>query len=374
MRKKRAVILTEIVLVAVLLAAALSGSVQAAQGTSIRVEPSSITAGQGASFTIEIMIEPGGASLYAAQYVLYYDPAILNATAQTQGSLLSQDGKTTNVYRNIINTSLGKLEYAESRLGVATGVASPGVLATVSFTVIGTSGRSDLLFSDVILVDADDTVIQPLTTQYGSFSIPASSGDAGGSSATPPLPAVSPLTVEQVYALLQEKPEQYSLLDSRAAEAYATEHIAMPGVDTKNLPESELELRYSELARTKKVIVYDQSGSRSRAAGDKLVEHGFAEVSSMLGGFDEWKKMHYPTTLLAGPTATPTATALTPPLPSGISSPEPEPTPATGTPTPVPTGTQPISPATGLPGFELSCAILGLLVIALLTLKYQRGV
>jgi rhodanese-related sulfurtransferase len=369
------VILTGIMMVVVLWGAALGDAVPAAEGASIRVEPPSITAGHGESFTIEIMIEPDGASLYAAQYVLYYDPTILNATAQTQGSLLGQDGKSTNVYANFINTSLGKLEYAESRMGVSSGVATPGVLATISFTVIGTSGTSDFLFSDVILVDADSHVIQPLSTQHGSFSIPTSSGDGGGSSATPPLPAVSPLTVEQVYALLQDEPGQCTLVDTRTAEAYATEHIAVPGVETKNIPESELEQRYGELEKTKKVIVYDQSGSGSRTAGEKLVEHGFEAVSIMLGGFDEWKKMHYPTTLLAGPTATPTATALTPPLPTSKSSPEPT-APATGTPTPASTGTQPASPTTepGLPGFELSCAILGVLAIAALTLKCRKRV
>jgi rhodanese-related sulfurtransferase len=213
---------------------------------------------------------------------------------------------------------------------------------------------------------------QPLLAAPVLGVIPASSD--GGSSATPPLPLVSPLTVEQVYALLQDEPGQCRLVDTRTAEAYATEHIAVPGVETRNLPESELELRYGELERAKKVIVYDQSGSGSRAAGEQLVELGFDTVYSMLGGFDEWKKMQYPTTILAGPTATPTATGPTPPLP--IFSSSPEPTPAPGTSTPAPTGTHLPSPTTepGLPGFELCCSIWGLLAIAVLTLKYQGRV
>jgi rhodanese-related sulfurtransferase len=209
--------------------------------------------------------------------------------------------------------------------------------------------------------------------------VPASS--AGGFPATPPIPLVSPLTVEQVYTLLQTEPGQCTLVDIRTAEAYASEHIAVPGVETMNLPESVLEQRYRELERTKKVIVYDQSGRESRATGEKFVELGFDAVYIMLGGFDEWKQQ-YPTTGLNGPTATPTAAAPTPPLPIFTNSFEPEPTPeheftpAPGTSIPVPTGTHPASPTTApwLPGFELSCAILGLLAIAVLILNYRRRV
>jgi len=93
---------------------------------------------------------------YAPQYVLLYsDNNLLNATSQTQGPFLSQDGLETIVVANIINNTLGKAKYGEFRTGegLEHGVTAPGTLASITFEVIGTSGTSSLKLSDVTLLD-----------------------------------------------------------------------------------------------------------------------------------------------------------------------------------------------------------------------------
>ncbi|MBN1761990.1 MAG: hypothetical protein JW878_02760 [Methanomicrobia archaeon] len=354
-------------------------SVQAAQGASISVNPASVNAERGDTFTISITVDQAGAELYGAQYVLYYDQSILNATAQAQGTLLSQDGKTTTVVANVINNSLGKLEYAESRMGVPEGVTASGVLATVTFEVIGTSGTSHLVFSDVKLVDSDDppNELSPVTRTNGVFSVKYEGGDtsssssSSSSSSTPPYPSVNPITVEQAYETLQEEPGDFILLDIRTAEEYSSEHIDMPGLEVLNIPETKVATRLEELDKTKRIMVYDQSGSGSKAVCDDLVEQEFEDVYNMLGGFDEWKKMHYPTTLLAGPTPTSTVSSSATPTsssPDASSVPIAQPSATTGT----ETNQTSAEPSGAIPGFEALFALGCILVIAVLTRKKNR--
>jgi len=165
---KRSIIL--IGLVALVLFNLMFGSiVQAAtQNSSISVSPSSVEVSHGDTFTIKIKVEPGGAEIYGAQYYLYFNPTLLKATSQSQGTFLSQNGATTAVIRNEINNSVGKIEYGESRMGAEHGVTNPGVLASITFEVIGTSGTSELKLSDVILSDPEG---DPVETTINSGTV-----------------------------------------------------------------------------------------------------------------------------------------------------------------------------------------------------------
>jgi len=325
----------------------------------ISVQPASIEVSHGDTFTIEIKIDPKGEEIYGAQYDLYYNPNFLNATLQTPGSFLAQDGATTNVLINKINTSLGKLKYAETRISVERGITNLGTLATITFDVIGDSGTSDLKLSDVILSDPDGEPIEAeinhgiCTIQYTGPETPAP--------ATTPLPSVHvhPVTIEEAHEMLAEKTEQIILLDVRSEAEYDAEHIP----DARLIPLPELENRIGELDKDKIIIVYCKTGGRSRQASEILVQHHFEHVYNMLGGIQAWR-LHFPvSTAVATPTPkiSPSSSPFLSPTPALSPTPTASPLPtSTPTPTSAPTATATVT------GFEAVIAIIGLLAISLL--------
>ena len=331
----------------VLLNLAFSSLVQATPGPTISVSPASVEVSQGETFTIEIVVDPKGEEIYAVQYDLYFDPNLLNATSQTRGTFLSQDGTNTIEVINKINNTIGKVEYGETRTGKS-GISNPGVVASISFEVIGTSGTSDLTLDDVILSDINGEVFES-EISGGTCTVGGVTGE----------PAVVPITVEKAHEMLEEEPEEIILLDVRTEEEYKERHIP----DAVNIPLSELESRIGELDKykSKKIIVYCKTGSRSRTASEILVQHGFEHVYNMLGGIEEWK-IYFPVTSLLTPTPAITVT------PSPALSPSPSLTPAASpAASPTPEGKW------RLPGFEAVFAIIGLLAMSYFIIKGKRG-
>jgi hypothetical protein len=125
-----------------------TASVQAAQ---VHVEPEYQTVYKGETFSINITVYPEGTEeIFAAQYDLYFNNTLLNATSQTQGLFLIQDGASTYPVVNKINNTLGKTEYGETRTCVGYGVTNPGVLAAITFQAIAEEdGISELRLDKV---------------------------------------------------------------------------------------------------------------------------------------------------------------------------------------------------------------------------------
>ncbi|PXF52792.1 MAG: hypothetical protein C4B56_04470 [Candidatus Methanophagaceae archaeon] len=322
----------------VLLNLAFSSLVQAAPGPSISVSPASVEVSQGETFTIEIVVDPKGEEIYAAQYDLYFDPNLLNATSQTKGTFLSQDGTNAIEVINKINNTIGKIEYGETRTAER-GISDSGVLASISFEVIGTSGTSDLTLGDVILSDINGKVFES-EIGGGTCTVGGVTGE----------PAVIDITVEKAHEMLEEEPEEIILLDVRTKKEYDSEHIP----EAKLIPLPELGNRIGELDKSKKIIVYCKTGSRSRTASEILVQHGFEHVYNMLGGIEEWK-IYFPVTSLLTPTPPITVTPSPPAL-----SPPPSLTPA-ASPAASPTS-----------GFGAITATIGLLAMSYFIIKRKR--
>jgi rhodanese-related sulfurtransferase len=334
MGKKGTILICLIALV--LLGMLVSSVAQAAptQSSTISVSPASIEVSQGDTFTIEIMVDPKGEEIYAVQYDLYFDNNLLNATSQTRGTFLSQDGTNTIEAMNEINNSIGKVEYGETRTGESS-ITNSSVLASISFEVIGTSGRSDLKLGDVILSDINEEIIETEIND-GTCTIGGVTGE----------PAVVAITVKEAHEMLGEEPEEISFLDVRTEKEYKEGHIP----DAINIPKDELESRIGELDKSKKIVVYCRSGSISRTASETLVQNGFENVYNMLGGIEEWK-MYFSVTSLLTPTP---AIAVTP---SPMLSPSPL-----------------VSPEGkwGLPGFEAAFTIMGVLAISYLLIRKRK--
>jgi len=143
-------------------------SVQAAQ---VWVEPAYNEVSEGVNFTVNITVDPEGAEVMGAEYKLYFNNTLLNATDQTPGTFLSHDGVSTMRIVNKINNTLGKVEYGEFRTGVDYGVTAPGVLASITFQAIGERGFCDLFLTDVILSDPDAHEIPGVNVSNGSVEI-----------------------------------------------------------------------------------------------------------------------------------------------------------------------------------------------------------
>ena len=307
----------------------------------VSVSPPSIEASYGQTVTVTINVDPGGNEICAAQYVLYFDQRILNATSQSQGTFLSQDGIGTLEIANIIDNTAGKIEYGEIRTdeGLEHGVTTSGILASITFEVVEKSAMCDLKLSDVILVDQNGKNIGT-EIDGGSCTIGTATGEP-----------VTDVTVEEAYTMMEENPEEITLLDVRVKEEHDAEHIQMQGVLLKHIPLSELESRLDELDKSKKVIVYSGDGADSRTASDTLVRNGFKNVYNMLGGMAEWR-INSPVSIQFASTPAMTATSALSPPPSTTS--------------PTPEGKR------SLPGFEAALAIMGLLVISYI-LILSRG-
>jgi hypothetical protein len=125
----------------------LAASAYAAQ---MSVEPAYQEVFKGDTITVNITVDPEESGVYAASYTLHFNNTLLYATVQTRGPFLRQDGENSNVYGNVTDNPNGKVEYGECRVGDVSGVNDSGVLATITFQVIGVEGTSSLGISDYI--------------------------------------------------------------------------------------------------------------------------------------------------------------------------------------------------------------------------------
>jgi energy-converting hydrogenase Eha subunit E len=136
----------------------------------ISVEPSYLNVFQGDVFTVNITVDPAGVAVMGAQYELCFNNTLLNATKQTQGTFLSQDGAGTNIFTNNINNTIGLVKYGETRMGVDYGVTNPGILATITFRALA-PGTSNLDFSKVKLSDPFAQQITGVLINNGTIEI-----------------------------------------------------------------------------------------------------------------------------------------------------------------------------------------------------------
>lgn len=150
-----------------------------AQATQVSVEPPDIEASMDDTFTVNIMVYPEGNETFGGQYTLYFNNTLLNATDQSKGTFLSQDGVATTIYKNEINNTLGRIDYSEARTGVDYGVNDPGVLASITFKVIDESGTSELLLDRVKLSTPDATYITGIVVNNGNVEVTDFSGVCG---------------------------------------------------------------------------------------------------------------------------------------------------------------------------------------------------
>lgn len=93
---------------------------------------------------------------------------------------------------------------------------------------------------------------------------------------------VKQLSVVAVNQLLSEGAD-IELIDVR--EAFEKDFCDING---KPIPLGEVEQRFTEIDKSKPVVVYCRSGGRSQKAAEFLVAQGYNDVSNMIGGMLAW--------------------------------------------------------------------------------------
>ena len=97
--------------------------------------------------------------------------------------------------------------------------------------------------------------------------------------------AAPEITARELQTMMQES-AAFQLIDVRTPEEHATAHLG-----GQNIPLSQLTHRLNEIAPDQLIVVYCQSGARSRQAAQQLAAAGLARVHSLAGGLASWKAL-----------------------------------------------------------------------------------
>lgn len=134
----------------------------------IRIQPSSSTVTTGSFFDVFVEISPV-TDLFAYQFDITFDPAIVSAVSISEGPFLATGGSTFFIPGSIDNTA-GTITFtANSLLGALSGVTGNGTLADVQFSALS-EGTSVIALSNVQLLDSTLNDIS-VTTADGTVGV-----------------------------------------------------------------------------------------------------------------------------------------------------------------------------------------------------------
>jgi len=147
---------------------AVTFSAQAAT-TIVSVYPSSVTAGVGQDFSINVNIQ-SVLNLYGWEFKLNWSASLLDVSSVIEGSFLRTGGDTFFSY--IVNSTEGYVIVDCTMLGTIPGVSGDGVLATMTFHVKN-SGECLLgLYSIVLLDSLEAPIVCQDTDGFWQSSVP----------------------------------------------------------------------------------------------------------------------------------------------------------------------------------------------------------
>ena len=117
----------------------------------ISIQPSATTLPLGSLLPLDVNVS-GVSDLYAWQFDIAFNPAVLSANNVTEGGLFSSVGVFFSP--GSIDNAAGTITFiGDSLSGPGPGISTNGTLAQISFTSIG-SGNSGIDLANVILLDS----------------------------------------------------------------------------------------------------------------------------------------------------------------------------------------------------------------------------
>jgi hypothetical protein len=144
------------------------GSVAAFADPILNIETPVAPVNVGGTFDVFINVTDA-VDLYAFQFDITFDPAILSAQSVAEGPFLPSGGSTFFIPGTIDN-STGSITFtANTLLGAVSGINDGGRLAELEFQAIG-QGTSPITLSNVLLLDSNFSEISFSTTD-GSIRV-----------------------------------------------------------------------------------------------------------------------------------------------------------------------------------------------------------
>ncbi|MDB5948243.1 MAG: sorting protein [Massilia sp.] len=157
--------------IALLLGAASIQAAVAAPILSITATPNPAIVGS----TVDVDVSIAGiADLYAYQFTLLFNPALLQAAGPASEAQFLGTGGSTFYDGGGVDNGVGAISFIfDSLIGPVPGVSGNGVLAHYSFSVIG-AGTGVLSFSDLMYLDSslNDLEVQADSLTLESTAVP----------------------------------------------------------------------------------------------------------------------------------------------------------------------------------------------------------
>jgi hypothetical protein len=131
----------------------------------------SLSATQAGSVMSIAVSATGASDLYAYQFSLNFDPAVLHASSVSEGPFLATAGATFFDGGTADNTS-GQVSFVfDTLLSAVAGATGNGVLAVINFNIENFHTLTTLSLSDVLALDSNLNTL-PATTQSLRLQIP----------------------------------------------------------------------------------------------------------------------------------------------------------------------------------------------------------
>ena len=152
-----------------LVAVALCLRVTDANATLLNVTGPSVPLKIGQTFAIDVAVA-GVSNLYAFQFDLTFDPRVVAAVSNAEGTFLGQGGPTYFINGTNDNTNGVVAQTADSLGALAPGVTGAGLLAVIQFTAVG-SGIANIGLGNILLLDSGLYGIPLDGIQVGTVSV-----------------------------------------------------------------------------------------------------------------------------------------------------------------------------------------------------------
>ena len=148
----------------------ISGSFSRVSAESVAFVGPASAPNVGDTFNVGVFIS-GVTDLYAFQFDVSFDPALLSADSVSEGTFLSGGGTTFFVPGSIDNVGGSVTANADTLIGAISGVDGAGELAEFQFTALS-AGNADLSFANEILLDSSlNDITADTTFESGSVTI-----------------------------------------------------------------------------------------------------------------------------------------------------------------------------------------------------------